>query len=75
MQESEARGRLGEAGMKEPCPKTDVCSVLSCREGHRRDPLGLTVRMDLVQPRGQARNHFGQGKAAMIELDFAVCRP
>lgn len=75
LQENEARGRLGEASMKEPFPETDLCSVQSRREGKRgtvgRDPLGLTVRRVLVQPRGQAGHHLGKGKVEMIELDFA----
>lgn len=64
--ESEARGRLGEAAMKESFPETDLCSVQSCREGKHggigRDQLGLRVRRALVQPRSQARHHLGKGK-------------
>lgn len=52
LQENEARGRLGEAAMKESFPEIDLCSVQSCREGYHggigRDQLGLTVWRALV---------------------------
>ena len=33
LQESEARGRFGEAATKEPFLETDLCRVQSCRDG------------------------------------------